>query len=390
MLDAAAAPTCEGQSRATSRPRFPMAPTLVVASSVPVRALEWCMAPRDGLRVFANRGANGIDGFVSTVIGVAQASAHRRRRSVCAATSASCTTATGCSARPRPATFVVLDNDGGGIFSYLPPAELPEFEQLFGTPHGLDLVEVARAHGAHAERIDDVHKLGAARSRPATLARLAPVVRVLVVPIDRARERRAPPRALGRGRRGRSRRHRGRDTATDEPARGASARACLGLGPLGVGLASRRRCRRRRAAGRGSRRSARRGARPRTRRRRSRRPTRTARRRDRAASARVGRSPRARSRAACRPPPASGAARRARSTADVSRSRTRAVIVVARCVRSVSATGAVPRAAASSHVARERLEHRVDDEPVLARVLLRADELVGARPVPAIGRAVTS
>jgi 2-succinyl-5-enolpyruvyl-6-hydroxy-3-cyclohexene-1-carboxylate synthase len=74
---------------------------------------------------------------------------------------------------------VVLDNDGGGIFSYLPPADLPEFEQLFGTPHGLDLVRVARAHGVTAERIDDVSEIATALERDD--------LRVIVVPIDRAK-----------------------------------------------------------------------------------------------------------------------------------------------------------------------------------------------------------
>ena len=107
-----------------SRPRFPNGATLVVASSLPVRALEWCMAPRDNLRVLANRGANGIDGFVSTVVGVAQASAPAPTVGLCGDLCFLHDT-NGLLGATGPATFVVLDNDGGGIFSYLPPAELP-------------------------------------------------------------------------------------------------------------------------------------------------------------------------------------------------------------------------------------------------------------------------
>jgi 2-succinyl-5-enolpyruvyl-6-hydroxy-3-cyclohexene-1-carboxylate synthase len=165
---------------------LPDGATLVVASSLAVRALEWSMAPRAGVRVLANRGANGIDGFVSTVVGISQAD-----QSV---------STVGATVRPTvglcgdlcflhdtngllgatgPATIIVLDNDGGGIFSYLPPAELPEFEQLFGTPHGLDLVAVARAHGVTSERIDDVSEIAGAIE--------CDDLRVIVVPIDRVK-----------------------------------------------------------------------------------------------------------------------------------------------------------------------------------------------------------
>jgi 2-succinyl-5-enolpyruvyl-6-hydroxy-3-cyclohexene-1-carboxylate synthase len=156
---------------------LPDGATLVVASSLPVRALEWCMVPRSGVRFIANRGANGIDGFVSTVVGVAQATAPATTVGLCGDL-CFLHDVNGLLGASGPATLVVLDNDGGGIFSYLPPAELPEFEQLFATPHGLDLVEVARAHGAAAERIDDVGKLGDAIA--------SDDLRVLVVPIDRS------------------------------------------------------------------------------------------------------------------------------------------------------------------------------------------------------------
>jgi 2-succinyl-5-enolpyruvyl-6-hydroxy-3-cyclohexene-1-carboxylate synthase len=156
---------------------LPDGATLVVASSLPVRALEWSMAPRTGIRVLANRGANGIDGFVSTVVGVARASEPATTVGLCGDLCFLHDT-NGLLGAPGPATFVVLDNDGGGIFSFLPPAELPEFESLFATPHGVDLVEVARAHGVTAERVDDTGKLGDAIA--------SDELRVLVVPIDRS------------------------------------------------------------------------------------------------------------------------------------------------------------------------------------------------------------
>ncbi len=161
---------------------LPDGAALVVAASLPVRALEWCMAPRAGLRVLANRGANGIDGFVSTVVGVAQAGGPTPTVGLCGDL-CFLHDVNGLLGATGGATVVVLDNDGGDIFSYLPPAELPEFEWLFATPHGLDLVEVARAHGAIAERIDHIGKLAEALAAPNLSS--SDAVRVLVVPIDR-------------------------------------------------------------------------------------------------------------------------------------------------------------------------------------------------------------
>jgi 2-succinyl-5-enolpyruvyl-6-hydroxy-3-cyclohexene-1-carboxylate synthase len=156
---------------------LPPGATLVVASSLPVRALEWCMAPRDDLRVLANRGANGIDGFVSTVAGVTVA-ASGPVVGLCGDLCFLHDVNGLLGADPAP-TLVVVDNDGGGIFSFLPQQGLPEFETLFGTPHGLDLVAVARAHGASARRVDDLGAL------PSLLA--AGEAQVLVVPVDRVK-----------------------------------------------------------------------------------------------------------------------------------------------------------------------------------------------------------
>jgi 2-succinyl-5-enolpyruvyl-6-hydroxy-3-cyclohexene-1-carboxylate synthase len=177
---------------------LPTGSALVVASSIPVRALEWCMAPRDGLRVYSNRGVNGIDGFVSTARGIA--SVHPGPTVALCGDLCFLHDANGLlgSRGAGAATFVVLDNDGGGIFSYLPQTELAEFEMLFGTPHGIDLVEVARAHGVRADRVKDLSALDDALA--------ADDARVLVIPVDRRasvdrhRENwRAVEVAIGRG-----------------------------------------------------------------------------------------------------------------------------------------------------------------------------------------------
>jgi len=175
-LDAATTPY-EGVLARDLAAVLPEGASLVVASSLPVRALEWCMAPRDGITIYANRGVNGIDGFVSTAFGVATT----EPGPVVAFCGDLCflhDTNGLLGARDRaPVTFVVVDNDGGGIFSFLPQQPLPEFEQLFGTPHGLDLVAVARAHGGRADAVDDLHELKDAIAAGET--------RVLVIRVDR-------------------------------------------------------------------------------------------------------------------------------------------------------------------------------------------------------------
>ncbi len=139
--------------------RIPTEATLVVSSSMPVRDLEAFGLPRERPpTVLANRGANGIDGVVSTALGVALAtggptvalvgdlaflhdiSALVRAHDLDAAL-----------------TVVVADNAGGGIFSFLTPAtELDEtsFDRLFGTPQSPDPGAVATGLGWSVDDLD--------------------------------------------------------------------------------------------------------------------------------------------------------------------------------------------------------------------------------------------
>jgi len=124
---------------------------LVVSSSMPVRDLEWFAPARDGVRVFSNRGVNGIDGVVSTAVGVALSS--KAPTALLIGDIAMLHDSNGLlnlNQRDVQMKIIVVDNEGGGIFSFLPQAESLEgaqFEQLFGTPHSVDFESLAKTHG---------------------------------------------------------------------------------------------------------------------------------------------------------------------------------------------------------------------------------------------------
>jgi 2-succinyl-5-enolpyruvyl-6-hydroxy-3-cyclohexene-1-carboxylate synthase len=138
--------------------------SLFVASSMPIRDVESLLGVRDGPRVLSNRGANGIDGTVSSAFGVAAAddgpvvlligdvalahdiggllAAHRLGLAL---------------------TIVLLNNDGGGIFHFLPVVgEQDAFEEHVATPHGLDFAQAAELYGCRYERPDGLAGLRAA------------------------------------------------------------------------------------------------------------------------------------------------------------------------------------------------------------------------------------
>ncbi|MFM9171429.1 MAG: 2-succinyl-5-enolpyruvyl-6-hydroxy-3-cyclohexene-1-carboxylic-acid synthase [Acidimicrobiaceae bacterium] len=129
---------------------LPEASNLVVSNSMPIRDIEWFSASRTGLRVYSNRGANGIDGVVSTAVGIALAT--RQPTTLLIGDIALLHDVNGLislATRNIDLRIVVIDNDGGGIFSFLPQAqalEATKFEKIFGTPHGVNLKLLAHAH----------------------------------------------------------------------------------------------------------------------------------------------------------------------------------------------------------------------------------------------------
>jgi 2-succinyl-5-enolpyruvyl-6-hydroxy-3-cyclohexene-1-carboxylate synthase len=129
---------------------LPAGSQLFVSSSMPVRDVDAWAGRAAAIRVLANRGVNGIDGVVSSALGAALATG--RRTAVLLGDLALLHDLGGLVAAARlgaELTLVVVDNDGGGIFSFLPIAShTPRFEELFGTPHGLDLAHAAALAGA--------------------------------------------------------------------------------------------------------------------------------------------------------------------------------------------------------------------------------------------------
>ncbi|HEX2180393.1 MAG TPA: 2-succinyl-5-enolpyruvyl-6-hydroxy-3-cyclohexene-1-carboxylic-acid synthase [Actinomycetota bacterium] len=141
-----------------------------VASSMPIRDLDWFMQTRPGLEILANRGANGIDGFVSSVLGAAIS--HPGPVVALCGDLSLLHDQNGLLQASEPsisAVFVVVNNDGGGIFSFLPQAGQPGFERLFGTPHGLDFSRLAEVYSCGYQLVHDPSELAPAVLRAVEL-----------------------------------------------------------------------------------------------------------------------------------------------------------------------------------------------------------------------------
>jgi 2-succinyl-5-enolpyruvyl-6-hydroxy-3-cyclohexene-1-carboxylate synthase len=137
------------------------------ASSMPIRDQEAFLPAGDADVVFlANRGANGIDGLISSGIGAAHATG---RPAVIVTGDLGLLHDLGALAALRevetPVRIVVINNDGGGIFDFLPQAEqidTDEFEAVLGTPRSVDCAGAAALFGIEHRAIDELDQLSSA------------------------------------------------------------------------------------------------------------------------------------------------------------------------------------------------------------------------------------
>ena len=137
---------------------------LFVSSSRPIRDLEGFATPRSGLDVYANRGLAGIDGNISTALGIAYA--HKATIAVLGDLSFLHDLTGLINKEAINCRFVVINNDGGGIFSTLPQRGVIGFETVFGTPHGLNPAAIAQAMRVNAKQITTVKELEAELKAP--------------------------------------------------------------------------------------------------------------------------------------------------------------------------------------------------------------------------------
>ena len=136
---------------------LPDGSALFIASSRPIRDIEAFGAARSGIKTFANRGLAGIDGNISTALGIATANSATY---AVLGDLAFLHDLTGLIQREEiNLRIFVVNNDGGGIFSTLPQRGATGFEQVFGTPHGLDPAVIATAMQIDAKTITSVDQL---------------------------------------------------------------------------------------------------------------------------------------------------------------------------------------------------------------------------------------
>ncbi|RCJ39654.1 2-succinyl-5-enolpyruvyl-6-hydroxy-3-cyclohexene-1-carboxylic-acid synthase [Nostoc minutum NIES-26] len=151
----------EGKAAWLLSQTLPPGTPLFIANSMPVRDVEFFWQPNNlGVRSHFNRGANGIDGTLSTALGIA----HRHQSSVMLTGDLALLHDTnGFLIRNKfvgHLTILLINNNGGGIFEMLPIAKFdPPFEEFFGTPQDIDFAQLCATYNVQYESISSWEEL---------------------------------------------------------------------------------------------------------------------------------------------------------------------------------------------------------------------------------------
>jgi len=149
--------------------------SLFVSNSMPIRDIDTFLPTGTPLRLLANRGANGIDGILSSALG---ATFDAKNRYLLVGDLAFIHDINGLmTARTLPLTIILVNNAGGGIFSFLPQQQLEQavFEPLFGTPQYLDFASLASGYGVTYQAIDSIAALRQALAEETNVTRILEV-----------------------------------------------------------------------------------------------------------------------------------------------------------------------------------------------------------------------
>ncbi len=142
----------------------PSGTALYISSSRPIRDIEGFALARSGVETFANRGLAGIDGNISTALGIAS---HRQSTIAVLGDLSFLHDITGLIHEEKiNLKIFVIDNNGGGIFSTLSHRGVAGFEEIFGTPHNLDLAKIGAAFGLETSQVNNQAELTAELAKP--------------------------------------------------------------------------------------------------------------------------------------------------------------------------------------------------------------------------------
>ncbi|MBE3560379.1 MAG: 2-succinyl-5-enolpyruvyl-6-hydroxy-3-cyclohexene-1-carboxylic-acid synthase [Ktedonobacteraceae bacterium] len=166
---------------------LPADATLYAGNSMPVRDMDtFFWGNTRPLRIVGNRGASGIDGVISSALGYSAASQQDEPVVLVIGDLSFFHDLNGLLAahlHHLNLTVILVNNNGGGIFSFLPQAAYPEhFEQLFGTPTGLDFAPVVQMYGGQFQRVRDWEEFRSAVKQGIAAGGL----HVIEVPTERA------------------------------------------------------------------------------------------------------------------------------------------------------------------------------------------------------------